>query len=149
MCARLCSPMESAFWGWAIWAYTEWASPSASSASVRAARRGARLAALLTPAPWPDTACAGVPPHQCLPVHLDVGTENEDLLGSEVYLGLKQRRLRGAEYDAFVLEFMRAAAAKWGEHLLLQFEDFGNVRRRRGVAVTTGVIPARLLRSAE
>jgi malate dehydrogenase (oxaloacetate-decarboxylating)(NADP+) len=56
------------------------------------------------------TACAGIHPSLSLPVTLDVGTENEDLLNDPLYIGLKQRRLRGAAYDDFVEEFIVAVA---------------------------------------
>lgn len=71
------------------------------------------------------TVCAGIHPAKCLPVLLDVGTENETLLSDPLYLGLKQRRVRGAEYDAFVAEFMEACKERW-PRALVQFEDFAN-----------------------
>ena len=70
-------------------------------------------------------ACAGVHPASTLPVTLDVGTENASLLESPEYLGLKRHRLRGADYDALVDEFVAAANARW-PGVLIQFEDFGN-----------------------
>ncbi|PRW57539.1 NADP malic enzyme [Chlorella sorokiniana] len=71
------------------------------------------------------TAAAGVPPHQILPVVLDVGTNNQALLDDPQYAGLRQRRVTGAEYDSLVEEFIRALKA-WRPHVLLQFEDFAN-----------------------
>ncbi len=69
------------------------------------------------------TACAGVPPTQCLPVMLDAGTENESLLADPLYVGLHERRLRGADYDALVEEFVVAAQEVF-PGVLVQFEDF-------------------------
>jgi malate dehydrogenase (oxaloacetate-decarboxylating)(NADP+) len=71
------------------------------------------------------TACAGVHPSFCLPVTLDVGTENERLLNDPLYMGLRQRRLRGEAYDALVDEFL-AAAQEVFPQALIQFEDFAN-----------------------
>ena len=69
------------------------------------------------------TACAGIPPAQCLPVTVDVGTDNTALLADPLYLGLRQRRLRGDEYDSLLDEFM-VAATKIFPQALIQFEDF-------------------------
>jgi malate dehydrogenase (oxaloacetate-decarboxylating)(NADP+) len=71
------------------------------------------------------TACAGVHPSQCLPVTIDVGTNNTALLLDPLYFGLHERRLRGPEYDALIDEFIEAAT-KLFPRLLIQFEDFGN-----------------------
>ena len=71
------------------------------------------------------SACAGVHPEHCLPVVLDVGTNNEELLNDPYYLGLRERRLTGEAYDSFVDEFM-VAARKTFPGVLIQFEDFAN-----------------------
>lgn len=72
------------------------------------------------------TACAGIPPAQCLPVMLDVGTENEGYLQDPLYLGLRRRRVRGQAFDDFVAEFMAAVKEVW-PRALVQFEDFANI----------------------
>jgi malate dehydrogenase (oxaloacetate-decarboxylating)(NADP+) len=69
------------------------------------------------------TACAGIPPRHCLPVTLDVGTDNSDLLQDTLYLGYPRRRLRGRAYLALVDEFVQAVRARYPE-ALIQFEDF-------------------------
>lgn len=71
------------------------------------------------------TACAGIHPERTLPILLDVGTDNEARLADPLYLGWRHRRVRGAEYDAFVEEFVTAVHARW-PHVLLQWEDFAN-----------------------
>jgi malate dehydrogenase (oxaloacetate-decarboxylating)(NADP+) len=70
-------------------------------------------------------ACAGIHPKLCLPVMLDVGTNNETLLNDPYYVGLRQKRLSGAAYDEFVDEFVTAARAVF-PGILIQFEDFAN-----------------------
>jgi malate dehydrogenase (oxaloacetate-decarboxylating)(NADP+) len=71
------------------------------------------------------SACAGVHPEHCLPVMLDVGTNNEDFLNDPYYIGLRQRRLTGAAYDELVDEFITAARQTF-PGVLIQFEDFAN-----------------------
>jgi malate dehydrogenase (oxaloacetate-decarboxylating)(NADP+) len=71
------------------------------------------------------TACAGVPPPYCLPVVLDVGTNNQVLLDDPLYLGLRQQRVRGEEYLAFVDEFV-AAVQQLYPKCCIQWEDFAN-----------------------
>jgi malate dehydrogenase (oxaloacetate-decarboxylating)(NADP+) len=71
------------------------------------------------------TACAGIPPSQCLPVTLDVGTDNDSLIRDPLYIGLPRRRMRGADYDQFLDEFMAAACERF-PRVLVQLEDFGN-----------------------
>ena len=71
------------------------------------------------------TAVAGVPPELTLPITLDVGTNNESLLEDPLYLGLKQHRVRGAEYEAFIAEFVDAVQTLYPKSCL-QWEDFAN-----------------------
>jgi len=76
------------------------------------------------------TACAGIPPHQCMPITLDVGTNNEELLEDPLYLGVRSRRLRGETYYALVEEFVTAVEDAFPD-ALIQFEDFLTPRAYR------------------
>jgi len=72
------------------------------------------------------TSCGGIKPHQLLPVMLDVGTNRKEYREDEFYIGLRQERAVGKEYDSLLEEFMRAVTERWGPTTLIQFEDFGN-----------------------
>ncbi|KAL0410790.1 UNVERIFIED_CONTAM: NAD-dependent malic enzyme isoform, mitochondrial [Sesamum latifolium] len=68
-------------------------------------------------------AAAGINPQRVLPVMIDVGTNNEELLKDPLYLGLQEHRLDGDEYVAVIDEFMEAVFTRW-PHVIVQFEDF-------------------------
>ena len=72
------------------------------------------------------TALGGIPPEHCLPVLLDVGTDNELLLNDPIYIGWQHKRIRGQEYDDFVDAFVTAVKKRW-PNVLLQWEDFAGV----------------------
>ena len=69
------------------------------------------------------TACGGISPAYTLPVVLDAGTNNEDLLNDPMYMGWRHPRITGDEYEEFVELFIQAVKRRW-PHVLLQFEDF-------------------------
>jgi len=76
------------------------------------------------------TALGGIHPEHCLPILLDVGTDNEERLNSPLYIGWRHNRVRGEEYDAFVEVFVNAVKKRW-PHVLLQWEDFARTNATR------------------
>jgi malate dehydrogenase (oxaloacetate-decarboxylating) len=76
------------------------------------------------------TACAGIHPQMTLPILLDVGTNNQERLSDAIYVGWRHERLRGAEYDAFVEEFVNGVSERW-PNVLLQWEDFAKTNSER------------------
>ncbi len=71
------------------------------------------------------SACAGIHPTKCLPVTIDVGTNNASLLRDPLYIGLRQKRLKSEEFDAIVDEFVRTVHRRF-PHAVIQLEDFAN-----------------------
>jgi malate dehydrogenase (oxaloacetate-decarboxylating) len=79
------------------------------------------------------TALGGIHPENCLPILLDVGTDNEDRLNDPIYIGWRHHRVRGEEYDAFVDAFVNSVKKRW-PHVLLQWEDFAGSNAARFLA---------------
>jgi malate dehydrogenase (oxaloacetate-decarboxylating) len=86
------------------------------------------------------TLCAGIHPNRTLPIVLDCGTDNKELLEDEHYLGLQKPRVRGEEYDAFVGKFVQAAR-KHFPNAYIHFEDFGVHNARRILDKYSSEIP--------
>jgi malate dehydrogenase (oxaloacetate-decarboxylating) len=79
------------------------------------------------------TALGGIRPEYCLPILLDVGTDNEERLKDPIYIGWKNKRVRGQDYDDFVDAFVGAVKERW-PHILLQWEDFAGPNAARFLA---------------
>lgn len=69
------------------------------------------------------SACGGISPAHTLPITLDVGCNNPDLIFNPMYMGMKQPRITGEKYDEFLDDFIRAIHERWPQ-ALIQFEDF-------------------------
>src|SRR5258708_28746309 len=76
------------------------------------------------------TLCAGIPPGRTLPIVLDLGTNNQDLIRDPLYLGWRHERVHGAEYDGFIEAFVEAVTATF-PNTLLQWEDFAKSNATR------------------
>ncbi|KAF3199124.1 NAD-dependent malic enzyme, mitochondrial [Orbilia oligospora] len=86
------------------------------------------------------TLCAGIHPNRTLGVVLDCGTDNEELLNDDLYLGLRQNRVRGEKYDAFVEAFIKAVKKHYPK-AFLHFEDFGLTNARRLLEIYRPQLP--------
>ncbi|KAF3932709.1 hypothetical protein ABW19_dt0204035 [Dactylella cylindrospora] len=86
------------------------------------------------------TLCAGIHPNRTLGVVLDCGTDNKALLDDELYLGLRQERVRGERYDKFVDSFVKAVEKHYPK-AFLHFEDFGLTNARRLLEIYRPELP--------
>jgi malic enzyme len=86
-------------------------------------------------------AAAGVHPASTLPVNLDVGTDNQELLADELYLGWRAPRLRGAEYESLVDEFVAAVKATFPD-VVLQWEELVPAAEREPAPALATALPA-------
>eukprot|EP00891_Asterochloris_glomerata_P000579 jgi/Astpho2/579/e_gw1.00013.23.1_t len=87
------------------------------------------------------TACGGLPPSVCLPVCLDAGTDNEELLESPYYVGLRHKRVRGEAYQELLDEFLEAARLRFGNAVLIHLEDMLYENMSRVMAQYRGQLP--------
>ena len=76
------------------------------------------------------TGCAGIHPRWCLPVLIDAGTNNKELLEDPLYFGVKVARMRGPEYDSLIEEFVQSVQDIFPD-AVIQLEDFGNLNAFR------------------
>jgi malate dehydrogenase (oxaloacetate-decarboxylating) len=76
------------------------------------------------------TICAGVHPNRVLPVVLDCGTNNQKHLDDPLYLGLREKRVRGEAYDTLIDTYIKSARKRFPK-AILHFEDFGLTNARR------------------
>lgn len=78
------------------------------------------------------TLCGGINPLRTLPIQLDVGTNNQELLDDPLYLGWRHKRIRGAQYDEFIEKFVTAVNQRF-PHIFLHWEDFSRDNARRNL----------------
>ena len=76
------------------------------------------------------TALGGIDPNVCLPILIDVGTDNEELLNDPLYVGWQHERIRGNDYDDFIELVLMSLHRKW-PNAVVQFEDFGYTNATR------------------
>lgn len=84
------------------------------------------------------TACGGIKPEQCLPICLDVGTDNDELLSSPFYVGERHPRVRGDAYYELMDELLTAVRRRYGNSVLLHFQDMEHNNVARLVAQYRG-----------